>query len=142
MNQVEKTVNMFDNGLNCSQAMLAVFGEPFGVDLETAKRLGRPFGGGMGHLARTCGAVTGAIMVLGLARDNSDEGRAKQEVYQAVKELVRRFEKRHGTSACKELLGEDMSTEEGMRKIREEKLVRKICPEFVRDAAEILFKLL
>ncbi len=142
MNNVEKTVDLFSTGLNCSQAMLTVFGEQYGLDAEMAANLGRPLGGGMGHLARTCGAVTAAVLVLGLAKDHQDEGEARKVSHACVQDLFRRFEDLHGTTECKHLLGTDMSTEEGLKRVQEEKLVRKVCPPFVRDAASILAELL
>jgi C_GCAxxG_C_C family probable redox protein len=142
MNNVEKTVDHFASGLNCSQAILTVLGEPYGLDSEVAARLGRPLGGGMGHLSLTCGAVTAAVLVLGLAKDDRDEGEARKVTYSSVQELFRRFEALHGTTECGSLLGADMSTEEGLKKVQDEKLVSKLCPAFVRDAADILEKLL
>jgi C_GCAxxG_C_C family probable redox protein len=139
---VGRTVDLFRNALNCSQAMLTVFGEPYGIDARMAMKLGRPLGGGMGHMARTCGALSAALLVLGIAKDDPEEGEARRLLHRSVQELFRRFEDRHGTTLCKELLGADMSTEEGNRKIREEKLVTKMCHLFVRDAAQILSELL
>ncbi|RJQ84928.1 MAG: C_GCAxxG_C_C family protein [Desulfobacteraceae bacterium] len=138
MDSIAQTITLFGHGLNCSQAILTVFGEQFGVDAETAKKMGRPWGGGMGHLAQTCGALTGAIMVLGLASTASDESEARKEAFSSVKKLFRCFEEKFGTTVCKNLLGEDLSTEEGARNIREKNLVPKLCPEYVRAAAEIL----
>ncbi len=142
MNNVEKTTDLFSAGLNCSQAMLTVFGEPYGLDAEMAAKLGRPLGGGIGHLAKTCGAITAAVLVLGMAKNHQDEGEARKASYASVQDLFKRFEALHGTTECKELLGTDMSTEEGLKKIQEEKLVRKVCPPFVRAAASILEELL
>ena len=142
MNNVEKTVDLFSTRLNCSQAILTVFGESYGLDAELAAKLGRPLGGGMGHMAKTCGAVTAAALVLGMAKDHHDEGEARKASHACVQDLFRRFAALHGTMECKELLGADMSTEEGLKKIQEEKLVRKVCPLFVRDAAVILEGLL
>jgi len=142
MDKVDKTLELFSKGMNCSQAMLTAFGEEFGVDLGTAKRLGRPFGAGMGRLAKSCGALTGAVMVLGLALDNDDEDQARGKAYKHVMELFKRFQQRHGTTDCLELLGVDIGTEEGMKKIKEEKLIDKLCSGFVRDTAEILQNIL
>ena len=128
--------------MNCSQAILTVFGEQFGMDGETAKMLGRPWGGGMGHLAETCGYLTGAILVLAQAYNyNNDEGRAREEVFAAVRDLLKKFEKRRGATRCKELLGADIRTDEGLRKIRQQQLVQKICcadDGIGRDVADIL----
>lgn len=142
MHDVERTVNLFANGLNCSQAMLTVFGERYGLDPGTAIIVGRPLGGGMGRMARTCGAVAAAVIVLGLARDHPDEAQARKASYALVQELFTRFEHLHGTTDCRTLLGADMSTEEGMRKIKEQGLFQKRCPAFVRNAAAILEELL
>ncbi len=142
MNNAEKVVDLLATGLNCSQAMLTVFGAQYELNAELAARLGRPLGGGMGRLALTCGAVTAAVLVLGLAKDNQDEGEARKVSYSYVQELFRRFEELHKTTECKALLGADMSTEEGLKKVQQEKLVTKLCPSFVRDAANILENLL
>jgi len=146
MNRIEKTIDLQRNGgLNCSQAILTVFGEQFDMDQETAKVLGRPWGGGMGHLAGTCGYLTGAILVLARVHNHDDEGRAREEVFESVRELFSRFEKRRGTTRCKELLGVDIGTAQGQKKIKQEGLVRKICcgdEGIGRDVAEILEELL
>ena len=146
MNRIEKTIDLQrSGGLNCSQALLTVFGEQFDMDAETAKMLGRPWGGGMGHLAETCGYLTGAILVLAQAYNHKDEGQAREEVFEAVRELFNRFEKRRGTTTCKELLDADMSTDGGQKKIKQWQLVKKICcgdGGIGQDVAEILEELL
>jgi C_GCAxxG_C_C family probable redox protein len=143
MNQVEKTVDLHMNGgLNCAQAIIATFSKAFGVDLKTAKLLGRPFGGGIGALGKTCGYLMGAVLCLAYSRTNKDEGKARKETKKAVQELFRRFEEKHGTCMCKELLGADMSTAEGAKKIKEENLVAKHCSGYGRDVAEIISEFL
>lgn len=142
MDRVQRTVDMFLNGLNCSQAMLTVFGERYGLNGETAKRLGRGIGGGMGHQGKTCGALTAAALVLGLAAIGGDEKHAKSIALGSTRELFDRFRTMRGATDCKVLLGEDISTEEGMKRIKEANLYGTVCPEIVRDAAEILRKLL
>jgi C_GCAxxG_C_C family probable redox protein len=143
MKAAQKAMHLFENGLNCSQAILTAFGEPHGIDAQSAKKLGRPWGGGVGRMGQICGAVTGAIMVLGLAQNRmQDEAGARNDICASIQELVRRFEQRHGTSVCKDLLGADFSTEEGQRKIKEEMLVKKLCSKFVEDAGGILAELL
>ena len=129
MNRVEKTVDLHKNGgLNCSQAILTVYGEPYGMDSKTAKMFARPLGGGIGHQALTCGYLTGAVLVLALALDNKDERQSRNDLDKAIRDLISRFKERHGgATMCKELLGADMTTEEGVKKILEEKLPAKHC---------------
>ena len=142
MNNVEKTMELLGNGMNCAQAILAAFGKQYGLDSEMAKSLGRPLGGGMGHMACTCGAITPAVLILGLAKNGQEESDARKVSHATVQELFRRFKELHGSTDCRDLLGFDMSTEEGSKKIKEEQLTKKLCPEFVRSAAIILDNLL
>jgi C_GCAxxG_C_C family probable redox protein len=118
--------------------MLAGFGELYGLDRSTAFKLARAFGSGMG-MGRECGAVTGALMILGFkAQEASSEKETRYRVYDLVKEFVRLFEETHGTIICKDLLGVDLGTPEGRDKAIKDNLFRTLCPVFVRDAAQIL----
>jgi C_GCAxxG_C_C family probable redox protein len=136
----EQAVSCFRQGFCCSQAVLAVYAEELGIARETALKISRGFGGGMGRMARTCGAVTGAFMVLGLRYGNADAGdkQAKEETYRLVREFARRFEKRNGSIICRDLLGCDISKPDGLRMAKENGLFTSVCPDMVRDAAEIL----
>jgi C_GCAxxG_C_C family probable redox protein len=142
MDNIENAVDLFSSGLLCSQAVLTVFGERYGLGSDQAKRLGRTLGGGMARTGRTCGAVTGAALILGLAKGDEDEGEARKITYSSVQELFRRFEAMHGTTDCKSLLGTDLDTAEGLKKAQNEQLFTKLCPGFVRDTSAILEKLL
>jgi len=66
MDEVEHAVSCFKDGFSCSQAVLSAYGEQFGMNREMALKVSGAFGGGMGHLGETCGAVTGAFMLVGL----------------------------------------------------------------------------
>jgi len=101
--------------------------------------LARAFGGGMG-LGLTCGAVTGAFMILGFKiQDEQDEKEARYKAYHLAREFARRFGAIHGTIQCRDLLGGvDLTTETGRRLAQEQKLFTTLCPGFVRDAATIL----
>jgi C_GCAxxG_C_C family probable redox protein len=135
-------VDLFSGGMTCSQAMLTVFGEAYGLDMELVSRLGRPLGGGMGRSGRTCGAVTAAVLILGLANDHPDEAEARKLCFHRVQRLFERFARRHGSAECRDLLGSDWDTAEGLKRILEENLVKTRCPAFVRDTAAILEEIL
>lgn len=137
MDRVKKAVKGFNRGYNCSQAILSTYCEGLGLDVDTALRAAAAFGGGIGCTAGTCGAVTGAAVVIGLRHGTTARGR-QDEAYSRARELVERFTAMHGSTSCAELLGTDISTEEGMARAVKEKLFKKLCPRFVRDAAGIL----
>lgn len=142
MNRVEKTIDLqMNGGLNCAQAIITVYGEPFGISPATAKTLGRPWGGGMAQQAKTCGYLTGAMIVLALAYNNGDEEASRKETGQAIRDLFRQVEKRRGSTLCKDLLGADMSTPEGKKTITEKRLIKTVCCNqggIGQDVAEIL----
>ena len=143
MNRVEQAVEFFVDGFNCSQAVIGGYCELFGVDLETGFRVATGFGGGM-HIGGTCGAVTGAFMVLGLKYGNTtaEDKAAKGKTYEKVIEYTRRFKARNGSVLCKELLGCDISSDDGMKKAQEDGLFDSVCPKMVRQATEILEEML
>ena len=139
MNDVARAAQLFREGCACSQAILVVYGTPLGLPHEQAMQIGAGFAGGM-RLGETCGAVTGAFMVLGLRHCSADcdkpAGRTK--VYGRVLEFADRFKKRNGSLVCRDLLGCDISTAEGMKEAEEQNLFKTICVKMVEDAAEIL----
>lgn len=140
MSRVEEAVACFKEGFICSQAVLAAYSVQFGLDRDTALKVADGFGGGMGRMAVTCGAVTGAFMVIGLkhGRTTVEDSQAHEKTYSLVNEFVSRFKSRNGSVVCRELLGCDISTPEGLQSARQQNLFAKICPGYVRDAAEII----
>jgi C_GCAxxG_C_C family probable redox protein len=142
--KANSAVKCFVGGFNCSQAMVSTFGPQFGLDPELALRTSSPFGAGMGRMGATCGAVTGAFMVLGLrfGRTRIEDKDAQENVYKLVTEFVDSFKKRNGSISCRDLIGYDLATPEGLKLAREEGIFRTRCPKFVKDSGEILEKLL
>ncbi|OHB67998.1 MAG: hypothetical protein A2V70_06630 [Planctomycetes bacterium RBG_13_63_9] len=139
MSRVSQAVELFQQDCACSQAILATYGETLGLDRNRALRLATGFAGGM-RMGETCGAVTGALMVLGLRHggDHSGTRRGRDAVYAAVQQFTSRFQQRNGSVICKDLLGCDISTPEGMQTARQQNLFKTKCTRMVQDAAEIL----
>ena len=131
----------FAQGLNCAQAVLSAFAAQFGISEETALRLASPFGGGIARQGQVCGALTGALMVLGLQRGNSAP-QGKDETYRISEEFVQAFQERHGAILCRELIGFDVSTPEGLQAAREGKVFDSVCPGLVNGAAKMLAEIL
>ena len=106
MNRKEQAEASFKEGFSCSQAVLAAFSDEFRIPRETALRISQGFGGGMARMAETCGALTGAFMVIGLkhGRTRAEDDAAKEKTYALCHELVRRFRARHGSLLCRDLL--------------------------------------
>jgi C_GCAxxG_C_C family probable redox protein len=120
-----------------------VYGLRFGLDREIALKLAGAFGSGMG-MGETCGAVTGAFMIIGLkhGKTKADNDVAKEATYELANEFTLRFKAQNKSIHCRELLGYDLSTPEGRDSVAENNLFVTLCPKFVQDAAEILEALL
>jgi C_GCAxxG_C_C family probable redox protein len=140
MNRVDLAVSLFQEGFSCSQALLAAYADCFGLDRDVALRIAAGFGGGMGRMAKTCGAVTGAFMLIGLKYGGMDvkDRQAKAKTYEVVREFAGKFLESHGSLSCRELLGCDISTPEGSQSAKEKRLNSTICPNLVKSAAQIL----
>jgi C_GCAxxG_C_C family probable redox protein len=141
--KVEQTLACFKEGWNCTQAVLSTYGSQFGLDRENAVRIAGAFGSGMG-MGETCGAVTGALMVIGLkyAKLNAVSLFSRDRTEDIAREFVARFKARNETTECRELLGCDVSSCEGFRTAKKERHFKTRCPRYVQDAAEILEELL
>ena len=137
----------FKRGYNCAQAVAIAFADELGVDEERAARLASSFGGGMGKMREVCGAVSGALLVYGALRGNSDpeDGEAKKQHYARVQEFAARFKAEHETIICRELLKnialKKENTSEPEARTDEYYRVRP-CVRFVESAARILEEML
>jgi len=139
MSNVSKATQRFRDGYACSQAIVDVYGTPLGLSRDQAMRVAAGFAGGM-RQGETCGAVTGAFMVLGLRHCSADcdTSRGRAEVYDRVVDFADRFRERNGSISCRELLGCDISTPDGVKQAQEQNLFGPTCVQMVKDAAEIL----
>jgi C_GCAxxG_C_C family probable redox protein len=141
MNKSEfAAAGMHNQTTNCAQSVMNAFVDELGIDRVTALKLTLGFGGGMGHTGGTCGAVTAAVMVLGLRQslDLANPKANRDEVYNLVQEFSRRFIQRHGSINCSQLLGYDLSTPAGAAAVKAKGLSASLCPTFVKSAVEIL----
>ncbi|NLS93961.1 MAG: C_GCAxxG_C_C family protein [Planctomycetaceae bacterium] len=141
MTAAETAVERFQNGHSCSQAVFTALAESMGLDYQTALKVASAFGGGMGRMGATCGAVTGAFMAFGL-KTGGVEAEAKDETYRLVNRFAEVFRERHRSLDCRELIGCDLSTEEGREQAQARDTHGTICASLVRDAVEIAEQLL
>jgi C_GCAxxG_C_C family probable redox protein len=142
MTKANDAVTLFQEGFTCSQAVLSVFAEDFGLGRETALRISQGFGAGIAYTDSICGALSGAVMVIGLryGRIRADDTAAKEKTYAVVREFLRKFKARHGSVACTGLLGYNLSDPQQVAEVKKNKVVMARCPAFVRDAVKLVEK--
>lgn len=140
MSRVELAVSCYNGGFVCSQAILSTYGPLYGLERENALKIADAFGGGMARMGETCGAVTGAFMVMGLkyGRTVIENSQTHEDLYGLVREFISRFISRNGSIMCRDLLHQDISTPQGLKEARDKNLFKTLCPEYVKNAVEIL----
>ena len=139
MDRKQKAVDYFSQKLHCSQSVLAAFAEECGITEEQALRLGSCFGTSM-RRGEVCGAVTGALMVLGLLYGQKKAGDTEgRQTSNKVNDLMMdRFKEKCGSYICNDLLGCDVTTSEGIQYCRDNKLFTDFCPKMVAAAVEVV----
>jgi C_GCAxxG_C_C family probable redox protein len=136
MERKEKAVGYFRDGYNCAQSVVMAFAGEHHNSVKAASA----FGGGMGRMQQTCGAVTGAYIVFGLTHEapRLPTEAEKLMIYDRVRTFRNEFVKRNGTDSCAGLLGEDLNTPEGKAAIQSKGLTGNVCEKCIRDAVEII----
>jgi len=130
---------LFRKGFLCSQAVLATFCDSYGLDRNSALKIACGLGGGM-RCAEICGAVSGAVLVIGLKYGFTDakDAFAKMTCEAKVEEFLCAFLEQNRHIICRDILGCDISTPEGKQKARDEKLFTTVCVNMVANASSIL----
>jgi C_GCAxxG_C_C family probable redox protein len=140
----EDAAELFRSGWSCSQAVCCAFAPDYGIDEKTALRLSCALGGGMGHTGHTCGAVSGALMVIGMkyGRTALDDLAAKDKTYDVAQDFMKEFLRRNHSINCTELVGYNLSDPARLAEAREKKVFHTRCAKLVCDAGEILEEVL
>lgn len=134
---------LFDAGFNCSQSVCAALAPDLDVSREDALRVAAALGGGIGRSGATCGAVTGALLALGMKYGMTEaDPQAKERMYVVAQEFMERFAERHTALTCKGLLNADISTVEGRRSMKERNTHATVCMGLVGDAVAIAEEML
>lgn len=142
MTHTEKALALYQAKFNCCQSVLGAFCEDYGLDQKEALRLACGMGGGV-RSGDVCGAVSGAVMVIGLKYGHNDEAdlEKKAECYQKTIEYTRLFRERYGSICCRDLLGYDFSKPEEEAHIQKEGLIWTVCPPIISNAIALLEEL-
>ena len=142
MKRAEQAREYFKQGYACSQAVAMAFADLANVGVDEIAKIMLPFGGGLGRLRLTCGAVSGMAAAYGMIAckaENSPEN--KKNAYADVQRLCEKFSSENGSLICADLLsGNNLSvTVGGVAEPRTNEYYKKRpCAELVYHAAQIL----
>ena len=136
----EKAIQSFQSGMNCAQSVVTAYADRLNFDPDLAAGLSCGFGGGMGRLQQTCGALTGAFMVLGIhnSRKYTDRAELKNVTYTQVRTINEKFRQKQGSTDCRSLLGCDLLTDDGMQYHKDTNQSKTICEKCIAASIELL----
>jgi len=128
----------FEGNLNCAQSVLSAYCKELNLNREAAELIGAAFGAGMGE-GETCGAVSGALMVLGLKYGKPNPLPEEKELLKAkFEQFKRKFELINGSLKCKELLKHDLRNPDEYEKARTNGLFNTSCTNFIAIAIDLI----
>jgi C_GCAxxG_C_C family probable redox protein len=124
-----------DAGWMCAESVVAALARRQGVESDLLPAIATGFCGGVSRRGGMCGAVSGAVMAIGLVGGRHSAADSQEGTYAAVQALVDGFAKEFGSINCRELIGVDLGTEEGRAAFRARGLIKR-CRGFACRAAE------
>jgi len=138
----KEALSYFNKGLNCAQAVLSAFCEEYGLSRETAYRIAGGLGSGM-RSGEICGAVSGAVLVIGLkyGQKTYSDFESKKTCYEKTEEFLKKYGDANGSIICRDLLGCDISTDEGRKTANAKDLYNTVCVEKIKSALTLLEEL-
>ncbi|MBN2733624.1 MAG: C_GCAxxG_C_C family protein [Methanomicrobiaceae archaeon] len=138
LKKAEYALEKFPLQYNCAQSVLRAFAGDFGVKEEDCVKYATGFGSGIAT-GQTCGACTGAVMAIGLyTADIEDRIKRKNKTYELVRDFLKRFQNKHGSTDCAALLGYNLINPDVVKNIPEDKQPKVACIPFVKNAVLIL----
>ncbi len=127
----------FASGFNCAESVLLAITKQLKIRSASVPKIATGFGAGVGKHGDICGALSGAVMAMGIVegRINPKDQEAKTKIYAKIAVLMEDFKKEFGHTSCRDLTGCDLLTKEGQDKFSDYKIHEQICPGFVAFAA-------
>ena len=139
-----EALKRFRSGFNCSQSVLSPLAGELEADVAFLEKVSSGFGGGMGHIQATCGAVTGSFMAISLycGKKYADNDRRTTEAYSLIKKFDAEFKELHGSTICKDLIKYELDSEEEHRKLVDNNVFELVCEKCIADSVDILSRLI
>ncbi len=138
MDRREKALEYFNSGNSCAQSVVLAFQDKLDLSEDQLKRAASSFGAGMGRLQNTCGALTGAYLVMGLMTPPAESKEERGFLYGEIRRFTGEFAEKHGSPVCRQLTGCDFLTEEGEAYFQEKGLKQSVCDPCVATSVALL----
>jgi C_GCAxxG_C_C family probable redox protein len=144
MNKVNENISAkqyFSSGYYCAESVLLALSKKMGIESDLLLKMATPFCSGVSRTNGICGAVSGALMAIGLKYGRTSNRDSVEDSYKYAQEFIKLFNEKHGSTNCFELTGCDFTSTEGHEKFNNENK-EEGCLNFVKDAEEIAWELI
>lgn len=138
---VERSGELWKSGFICAESVLLALAESQGIQSPLLPRIATGFGSGISRTGGQCGAVSGAILGIGLATGRDRPTENKDPMYDLVRQFLTQFQERFGSTNCRVLVGCDLGTPAGQAYYKENHLVER-CLQYTQGATEIALAVL
>jgi len=136
-----KAIAFFREGYNCAQSIIGSFEDQLGNNTHMLMDMAAGFGAGMGRLQKTCGAVTGAFIVMS-SMNNPNLPGARERLDRDIQDFAARFQEHFGELNCKGLIQYDLNSEHERQKANENGTFENKCQQYIEFSIDTLEELL
>jgi C_GCAxxG_C_C family probable redox protein len=136
-----RSKELFDSVFYCAESVLLAVAENKGIESDLIPKIATGFCSGVSRTCGMCGAVSGGILAISLLTGRSSPREPTRKSFSKVKKFRKAFEKRFGTTNCRELIDCDLGTEEGQKAFIENNLVEQ-CKQYTEEATKMVIEVL
>lgn len=134
-------VSYYTAGFNCAESVTKALCEVLGLNRENLVKVATPFGGGIANRGHLCGAVTGALITLGLCKGRTSSKEDRRPCNELAGRFIDEFANEFHSVLCRDIIGVSLLCEEGRKEHKERLRNEKCCP-VVKFAAERMYDLI
>lgn len=132
-----------EKGFLCSEAVLLALSEAMGVECEHIPRIATGFAAGIARTGEVCGALSGAVMALGLVHGrDTPTAEPGRRPYWYSRRLAEAFKEAHGSATCPGILGLDIDDAQDYQRYRDADTWATKCREVIKTATCLAYDII
>ena len=139
---IEQAMRYVEDGFLCVEAVLKTLADMKGVDSEYIPGIASGMAAGVARTSQICGAVSGAILGLGLWFGRNEPVTSDRKPYWYSRLFIDRWMETHNSTNCSMLLGIDLDVPAGYEKFNEENMWENKCQLYIREAVGLAYDIL
>jgi C_GCAxxG_C_C family probable redox protein len=131
-----------ESGFLCSESVLLSLCDHLQISSDLVPRIATGFGAGIGGQGLVCGAISGAVIALGIKFGRDQPEKKGYKPYWFAAEFLKRFRRDWRCWTCHELTGCNLTTDAGRKKYDDNKLWETRCRKLIATASGIAYDII